>query len=167
MFDWGLNAPVNPTPIPHNEQQKAKTRYDYLKEDIADISNLRSNCQYSMLGYGLRRFCEENYQWGNSKTDELLMSCVNDSILRKVVSNGRDSYRVVTYSTKNTQLDDTEVLPGDQHIVPVDASSSIPPLSPIDILEEFTNFKTFVCQELNFIKQELPDVKQNTNKSDR
>ena len=74
----------------------------------------------------------------------------------------------MTYNIKNTQLDDIEVLPGDQHILPVDESSSISPLSTIDILyEEFINFKTFVCQGLNFIKQELFDVKQNTNKSDR
>ena len=74
----------------------------------------------------------------------------------------------MTYSIKNTQLVDLEFLPGDQHIVPVDESNSISPLSPIDILyEEFTNFKNFVCQKLNFIKQELSHVKQNTNKSDR
>ena len=83
-----------------------------------------------------------------------------------MVSNGKDSYRVVTY--KNTQLDGIEVLPGDEHIIPVDESSSIPPHTPIDIFyEEFTNFKTFVCHQLNFMKQKLSDVKQNTNKSDR
>ena len=72
------------------------------------------------------------------------------------------------YNIKNTQLDDIEVLAGDQNTVPVDEISSISLLSSIDILyEEFTNFKTFVCQELNFIKQELSDVLQNTNKSDR
>ena len=50
----------------------------------------------------------------------------------------------------------------------IEKKSSISPLSPIDILyEEFTNLKTFVCQELNFINQELSHVKQNTNKSDR
>ena len=85
-----------------------------------------------------------------------------------MVNDGKDSYRVVTCNIKNTQLDDVEVLPGDPHIIPVDESSSIPPFSPIDILyKEFTNFKTFVCQEMNFIKQELADVYQNTNKSDR
>ena len=74
----------------------------------------------------------------------------------------------MTYSIKNTQLGDLEFLPGDQHIVPADESSSISPLSPIDILyEEFTNFKTFVCQKLKFIKQELSHVEQNTNKGDR
>ena len=74
----------------------------------------------------------------------------------------------MTYSINNTQLDDIEVLQGDQHIVPIDESGSISPLSPINILyEEFINFKTFVCQELNFIKKKLSDVKQNTNKSDR
>ena len=65
-------------------------------------------------------------------------------------------------------MDGIEFLSGDKHIVPVAEKSSVPPLSPIDILhEEFTNFKTFICQELNFMKQELSDVKQNTNASDR
>ena len=74
----------------------------------------------------------------------------------------------MTYNIKNTQLDDIDVLPASQHILPVDERSSISPLLSIDILyEEFINFKTFVCQGLNFIKQELFDVKQNTNKSDR
>ena len=119
------------------------------------ISKLQSKKKGQYLD-NIRRFCEENYQWGNSKTDELLTSCVNESILRKVVSNGKDSYRVVTYNIKNTQLDNIEVLPGDQHLVPVHENSSISPLSPIVILyKEFTNFKIFVCQELNFIKQEL------------
>ena len=58
----------------------------------------------------IRCLCEENYQWDNSKTDELLTSCVNEPILRKVVSNGKDSYRVVTHNIKNTPLDDIEVL---------------------------------------------------------
>ena len=108
----------------------------------------------------IRRFHEENYQWDNSKTDEFLTSCANESILRKAVSNGKDSYRVVTCSIKNTQLDGIEVLPGDEHIIPVDKSSSISPLLPIGVLyEEFTSFKIFVCQELNFIKQELSHVK--------
>ena len=66
---------------------------------------------------------------------------------------------------QNTQLSDNEVLPGDEHITPVNDSSSISLLLPIDLLyEEFTNFKTFVFQELNFIKQKLSDVKENTNK---
>ena len=65
-------------------------------------------------------------------------------------------------------FDDIAVLPGDEHIIPVVEISCVTPLLPIDILyEEFTNFKTFVCEELKFIKQELSDVKQNTNKSDR
>ena len=69
---------------------------------------------------------------------------------------------------QNTQLNDNEVLPGNEHITPVNDSSSISLLLPIDLLyEEFTNFKTFVFQELNFIKQKLSDVKENTNKSDR
>lgn len=38
---------------------------------------------------------------------------------------------------------------------------------PIDILHEEFIFKTFVCEKLNFIKKELPDVKQNTNKIER
>ena len=97
------------------------------------ISELQSKKKGQHLG-NIRRFCEENYQWGNSKTDKLLTSCINESILRKVVGNGKDSYRVVTYNIKNTQLDDIEILPGDQHIVPVDESSSISPLSPIDIV---------------------------------
>ena len=97
------------------------------------ISELQSKKKGQHLG-NIRRFCEENYQWGNSKTDKLLTSCVNESILRKVVGNGKDSCRVVTYNIKNTQLDDIEILPGDQHIVPVDESSSISPLSPIDIV---------------------------------
>ena len=132
------------------------------------ISELQSKKKGQHLD-NIKRFCGENYQWNNSKTDELLTSsCVNESILRKVVSNGEDSYRFVTYSIKTSQLDDIEVLPGDQHIVPVDESSSISPLSPIDIVyEEFTHFKTFLCQELNFIKQEPFEVKQNANKSDR
>ena len=80
------------------------------------------------------------------------------------ISNGNDSYRVVTCNIKSTHLDDIQVLPGDEHIIPVDESSSISLFSPIVILyEEFTNFKTFVCQELNFIKQELSDEKRNTN----
>ena len=46
-----------------------------------------------------------------------------------------------------------EVLAGNQHTVTVDENSSISTLSPIDIVyEEFTNFKTFVCQELNFVR---------------
>ena len=98
-------------------------------------------------------FCEENYQCDSSKTDELLTSCINESILRKVVSNGKDSYssyRVVKCNIKNTRLDDIEFIPGDEHIIPVGESSSIPPLSLIGIsYEGFTNFKTFVCQELN------------------
>ena len=130
------------------------------------ISEVQSKKKGQYLD-NIRHFCEENYEWDNSKTDELLTSCVNESILRKVVSNGKDSYRVMTHNIKNTQLDDIEVLLGDQHIVPVDddESRSISPLAPIDILyEEFPNFKTFVCQELNFIKQELSDVKKNTIK---
>ena len=84
------------------------------------------------------------------------------------ISNGNVSYRVVTSNIKSTQLDDIQVLPGDEQIIPVDESSSISLFSPIAILyEEFTNFKTFVCQELKFIKQELSNEKRNTNKSDR
>ena len=115
----------------------------------------------------IRRFCAEYYQRNNSKTDELLSSCVNGSLLRKVVSNGKGSYRVVTYNTENTQLNDIEVLLGDEYIMPVNEISSISPLSPIDLHEKFTKFITFVCQEVNFMKQELSNVKQNTNKSDR
>ena len=85
-----------------------------------------------------------------------------------MVSNRKDTYKVVTYNIKKTHLDGIEFLPGDKHIVPVAEKSSVLPLSAIDILhEEFTNFKTFICQELNFMKQELSDVKQNTNASDR
>ena len=131
------------------------------------ISELQSKKKGQYLD-NIRHFCEENYQWNNSKTDELLTSCVNRSILQKVVSNGKDSYRVVIYSIKNTQLNDIEVLSGDEHIIAANEGSSISPRSPIDLpYKEFTNSKTFVCQELNFIKQELSDVKQNTNKSDR
>ena len=134
---------------------------------LQTISELQSKKKGQYLG-NIRRFCEENYQWGNAKTDELLTPCVNESILRKVVSNGKDSYRVVTCNIKNTHSDDIEVIPGDEHIIPVDESSFRPRLSPTDILyEEFTSFKTFVFQELNFIKQELSDVKQNTTNSDR
>ena len=82
------------------------------------ISELQSKKKWQYLE-NITRFCEENYQWNNSKTDELLMLCVNESILQKVVSNVKDSYRVVTYNIKNTQLDDIEVLPGDHHILPV------------------------------------------------
>ena len=64
------------------------------------ISELQSKKKGQYLD-NIRRFGEENYQWGNSKTDELLTSCVNESILRKVVSNGKDSYRVVTYNIKD------------------------------------------------------------------
>ena len=53
-------------------------------------------------------------------------------------------------------------------MVPIDESRSVSPLSLIDILyDEFPNFKAFLCQELYLIKQELSDVKQDTNKSDR
>ena len=72
----------------------------------------------------------------------------------------------MTRNIKNTHLDDIEVLPSDEHIIPATESNYVPPLSSIDILyEEFTNIKTFVCQEVNFIKQELSDVNQSTNKS--
>ena len=87
----------------------------------------------------IRRFCAEYYQWNNSKTDELLTSCVNGSILRKVVSNGKGSYRDVTYNTENTQLNDIEVLLGDEYIMPVNEISSISPLSPIDLHENSPN----------------------------
>ena len=71
-----------------------------------------------------------------------------------MVSNGKDSFTVVTYNIKNTELDEIEVLPGDEHVIPVNESSSISPFSPTDLLyEEFTNFKTFVFQELNFINK--------------
>ena len=71
-----------------------------------------------------------------------------------MVSNGKDSYTVVTYSIRNTQLDEIEILPGDEHVIPVNESSSISPFSPKDLLyEEFANFKTFVFQELNFINK--------------
>ena len=95
----------------------------YHKEDAS-----KGNRELQSTGKGqyldnIRHFCEENYQWGKSKNDELLTSCVNEFILRKVVSNGRDSYRIVACSIKNTQLDGIEVVPGDQHIVPVDESS--------------------------------------------
>ena len=71
-----------------------------------------------------------------------------------MVSNGKDSFTVVTYNIKNTQLDEIEVLPGDEHVIPVNESSSISLFSPTDLLyEEFTNFKTFVFQELNFINK--------------
>ena len=47
-------------------------------------------------------------------------------------------------------------------MAPVSNSSLISPLSPIDFLfEDFSNFKTSICQKLNLIKQELSDVKQN------
>ena len=116
----------------------------------------------------MRHFCGENYLWGNTRIDEIVTSCVNESILRKVVSNEKDSFRLVTSNIKKTQLDNIKVLPGDEHIMPLSDSSSISFLSLIDLLsEEFTNFKIFVCQEQNFLKQELSDVKQNTNKNDR
>ena len=77
--------------------------------------------------------------------------------------------RIPTYNIKSTQLDDIEFLPDDEHIIkPISNSSLISSLSPIDLLfEDFSNFKTSVCQKLNMIKQELSDVKQNTNKSDK
>ena len=129
------------------------------------ISELQSKNKGQSLD-NIRRFCEENDQCDNSKTDWLLTSCANESILQKVVSNGKDSYWVVTRNIKNTHLDDTEVSPSDEHIIPAAESNYVPPLSSIDILyEEFTNIKTFVCQEVNFIKQELSDVNQSTNKS--
>ena len=69
--------------------------------------------------------------------------------------------------SKKTQLNDIEVSQGEEHIMPVSKSSPISTLLPIALLyEEFTNFKIFVCQELNFMKEELSDVKQNKNKSD-
>ena len=97
-----------------------------------------------------------------------VFSYANESILRKVVSNGKDSYRVATHIIKSTQLDNIKVLPDHEHII-IPVSSLISPLSLIDLLfEDFSNFKTSVCHKLlNLIKQELSDVKQNTNKSDR
>ena len=66
----------------------------------------------------------------------------------------------MTYNIKSTQLNDIEVLKGEEHMIPT--------LSVIDPLhKEFTNFRTFFCQELNFIKLGLFDVKQNINESDR
>ena len=83
------------------------------------ISELQSKKKGQYLN-NIRRFCKEYYHWDNSKTDELLTSCVNESILWKVVSNGKDSYRVVTCNIKNTHFDDIEVIPGHEHIIPVD-----------------------------------------------
>ena len=90
---------------------------------IQAISELQSKKKGHYMG-NIRRFCEENYEWDNSKTDELLTSYAKESILWKVVSNGNDSYRIMTHNTKSTQLDDIEVLPGDKYIIiPVNGSS--------------------------------------------
>ena len=97
------------------------------------ISELQSKKKGQHLD-NIRHFFEENYQRFNSKTDEFLTSCVNVSILRKVVGNGKDSYRVVTCTIKNTHLDDIEVTQGDEHIILADETSSLPPLLPIDVL---------------------------------
>lgn len=68
---------------------------------------------------------------------------------------------------QNNHLDDIEDLPGNEHIIPVGESNSVPPLSSIGILsDEFTIFKTFICQKLTFIQQELSDSEQK-NKSDK
>ena len=56
------------------------------------ISELQSKKKGQHLD-NIRHFFEENYQWFNSKTDEFLTSCINVSILRKVVTNGKDSYK--------------------------------------------------------------------------
>ena len=85
------------------------------------ISELQSKRKGQYLG---KAFLWENYQWDNFNIDELLTCCINESILRKVVSNEKDFYSLVTYSIKNTQLDDIEVLPGDEHIIPAGESSS-------------------------------------------
>ena len=50
------------------------------------------------------RFCEENYQWDNSKTEEVLTSSVNDSILRKVVSNGKDFFSLWVFFHEHSRL---------------------------------------------------------------
>ena len=75
----------------------------------------------------------------------------------------------MTYNIKSNQLDDFEALSDDEHIIiPVSNSSLISSLSTKDLLfEDFSSFKTSVCQKMNLIKQELYDAKQNTNKSDR
>ena len=75
----------------------------------------------------------------------------------------------MTCNIKSNQLDDFEALSDDEHIIiPVSNSSLISSLSTKDLLfEDFSSFKTSVCQKMNLIKQELYDVKQNTNKSDR
>ena len=95
------------------------------------ISELQSKKKGQCLD-NIRCFCEENH-WDNSKTDELLTPCVNESILRKVVSNGKYSYRDVTCNIKNTHLDDIKVILGDEHTIPVDESRSIPPHFPTGV----------------------------------
>ena len=66
----------------------------------------------------------------------------------KWLAVGKNSCRVVTYNVKNTNLNDIEVLPGEEHIIPVNIRlisvniRLILLLSPIDLLhEESTNFK--------------------------
>ena len=145
-----------------------KHEHYYYKEDAPSSNQGVTIKKIRTIPGQHEAFCGENYLWGNTRIDEIVTSCVNESILRKVVSNEKDSFRLVTSNIKKTQLDNIKVLPGDEHIMPLSDSSSISFLSLIDLLsEEFTNFKIFVCQEQNFLKQELSDVKQNTNKNDR
>lgn len=95
----------------------------------------------------VRYFCEETYQWKNTKTGKQLTSCGIDSILREVVSNGKDSYRVVKNIVSNTQLDAIEISTSDKQIILVSENSLASPLSQIDILyNKFTSFKVFVVR---------------------
>lgn len=73
----------------------------------------------------IRRFCEENYQWSKTETDKLLTSCVNESILRKGVSNGKDPSRVIKQNMATTHLDVIDVSPIDHQIIPVSGNSSV------------------------------------------
>lgn len=50
-----------------------------------------------------------------------------------MVLNGTESYIVVTFNIKNFQLDDIKDLPVDEHIIPVNESGPILPLSLIDV----------------------------------
>ena len=74
-----------------------------------------------------------------------------------MVSNEKDFYRVVTYSIKNTQLDDIEILPGDEHIIPAGESSSY------CLKKNSFLFVTRTTQQ-TIIEKHLNNISSNSNK---
>ena len=74
-----------------------------------------------------------------------------------MVSNEKDFYSVVTYSIKNTQLDDIEVLPGDEHIIPAGESSSY------CLKKNSFLFVTRTTQQA-IIEKHLNNISSNSNK---